>query len=109
MVNVAVVVIVLPHASLTVNITVVLPVPPHPSLRPVKLLLHVNSLLQAASIATAPAWVFNQLMSASLLPFPSHCTVRFAAAVVMTGAVLSVIDTSTKHVDVLPAASVAVI
>ena len=86
-VNVAEVVLVLPQASLTVNMTVALPVPPHPLLRPVKLLLHVNSLPQAASVATAPPWVFNQLMSASLLPFPSHGTVRFAAAVAMIGAV----------------------
>ena len=72
-VNVAVVVAVLPHASVAVKITVALPVAPQSSLNAVKLLLQVTPL--HASVAVAPPLLASHAFSAAVLPAPSHSTV----------------------------------
>jgi hypothetical protein len=107
-VKLALVVFVLPHASLTVNITVVVPVKPHPSLNPLKLLLHVNAVPLQASLATAPALAFNHPTKLSTLPLPSHCTVLDIAVVAITGLVVSCTTTLALHTAILPAVSRAV-
>ena len=83
MVNVALVVLVLPHSSLAVNITVALPVAPHPSVSAVKLFVHVTLL--HASLADAPPLEANHAVNAAPFPDPSHCTVISDAGVVIAG------------------------
>ena len=87
MVNVAVVVAVFPQLSVAVKITVAVPVVPQSLLSVVKLLVHVT-LLQL-SVAVAPALFCSHSNRETLLPLPSHSTVKLLALLVIIGAVLS--------------------
>ena len=86
-VNVAVVVLSLPHASVAVNVTVAEPVAPQRSNSAVKSLLQVTG--PQASSAVAPPLLSNQAFSSSSLPLPSHSTVEATAGAMMRGGVVS--------------------
>ena len=75
--KVAVVDVLLPHASVAVKITVAAPVAPHKSLKPVKLLLQVTP--EHTSLAAAPPLFANHAFNAPVFPDPSHSTVLFDA------------------------------
>ena len=72
---------------MAVKSTVAAPVAPHRSLSVVKLLLHTTP--EHTSAATAPPLDANHALSCAVLPMPLHSTVKFAAWVVMAGAVSS--------------------
>ena len=61
MVNVAVVMLALPHSSVAVKITVAVPVAPQPSLKAAKLCVHVTPAQM--SLALAPPWLAIQAFS----------------------------------------------
>ncbi len=106
MVNVAVVVLKLPHESVALNITVALPVAPQPSLSPPKLFDQITPPLQI-SLALAPPLFANHAASAPALPAPSHSTIESLAAVVISGAVVSLMVNVAVVVLKLPHESVA--
>jgi hypothetical protein len=62
------------QSSFAVKVTVAIPVSPQSSLRLLKSLLQVTSL--QGSLAVAPPCVFNQCVSSTVLPLPSHSTVE---------------------------------
>src|SRR5690606_3689477 len=99
-------VLLLPHSSVAVKVTVALPVIPQPSLNVVKLLVH--TMEPQVSLAIAPPAVANQAFNWTLLPKPSHSTVRFWAGVISTGLVVSSIVKVAVVVLALPHESVAV-
>ena len=70
MVNVADVVVVLPHSSVVVNVNRAVPVAPHTSLSVVKSLVMVKVQLLSVA-ATSDSQSFNS----SSFPSPSHSTV----------------------------------
>jgi len=74
-VNVAEVEAWLPQASVAVKITVTAA---EQSLASALKLL-VQTTAEQASVAAAFPWLFNQVVSAVVLPDPSHCTTRFWA------------------------------
>ena len=86
-VNVAVVLLLLPQASVAVKVTVAMPEAPQASLKASKSLLQVTPL--QASEAAAPPFEASHAFNASLLPAPSHSTVRLEASRSMVGAVVS--------------------
>jgi len=102
--NVAEVVEAFPQASVAVKITVT--AAEQSLLSALKLLVHVTA--EQASVAAAPPWLFNQSLSAVVLPDPSHSTTMFEAWVLITGAVTSWTLMVCVAVDELPQASVAV-
>ena len=61
-VNVAVVGVAFPQSSVAVNVTVAVPVCPQPSLKAVKLFVHVT--FEQASVAVAPPLDVNQACNA---------------------------------------------
>ena len=84
MVKVAVVLVLLPQASVAVKITVAEPVAPQLDPEPVEGALRaLKSLLQLTapqlSEAEAPPLVFSQSFRAAVLPAPSHSTVASPA------------------------------
>ena len=87
MINVALVVLVLPQASVAVNTTVTLPDAPQVGTKPVKLLLQVT--LPQTSLAVAPPLADNHPFNNTVLPAPSHSTVKSSAGVSIEGARLS--------------------
>jgi len=105
-VNVAVEEVALPQASVAVNVTEAVPVFPQASLSAVKLFVQVT--LEHISEAAAPPFEANQAVKAAVLPFPSHSTVAFAAAVSIVGAVVSSIVNVAVEEVAFPQASVAV-
>ena len=60
---------------------------PHKSDRAVNELLQITP--EHTSLATAPPFDESHALSCEVLPIPSHSTVKFAAWVVMAGAVSS--------------------
>jgi hypothetical protein len=90
---------------MAVNTTTALPVAPHPSLKALKLFVHVTPL--HASVATAPPLLPNQLVRCVVLPEPSHSTVDGEALVPITGFVVSVTVNVPVLEEDLPHASVA--
>ena len=72
---------------MAVKITVAAPVAPHRSLSVVKLLVHTTP--EHTSLAAAPPFDESHAFNCAVLPMPSHSTVKFAAWVVMAGAVSS--------------------
>ena len=108
--NVAVDVAKLPEPSVTVNVTVSAPVAPHKSLKPEELCVQVKfepavGESPQASVAVAPPWLLNHAAKAAPLPAPSHSTVEFAAANVITGSTLSTTVIVAVAELKLPAAS----
>ena len=76
-----------PQSSVAVKVTKAEPELPQPSLNAEKLLDQVT--LEQVSEADAPPLDASHSANAAELPFPSHSTVAFAAAVVIVGAVSS--------------------
>jgi hypothetical protein len=105
-VNVAVVLVALPHESVAVNVTVAAPVAPQPSLKPVKLFVHLTPL--HTSLALAPPLLANHAANAAVLPCPSHATVKSDASVSIVGAIVSIIVNVAVVLVALPHESVAV-
>ncbi len=88
-VNVAEVVLELPHWSVAVKVTITLPVSPQSSARLPASFVQVISL--QLSVAIAPPLLAIQAASASAFPVPSHSTNSSCAAVEISGAVPSMI------------------
>src|SRR5690606_589920 len=107
-VKVAVVLTVLPHASVATNVTVALPVAPHSSLKPVKSLLQVTAAPLHKSLAIAPPLLSNQPIKSSILPLPSHSTVTSLAGSSKSGAVVSTMVKLACVLTLLPHSSVAI-
>jgi uncharacterized protein (DUF736 family) len=105
-VNVAVVLVALPHESVAVNVTVAAPVAPQPSLKTVKLFVHLTPL--HTSLADAPPLLANHAANAAVLPCPSHATVKSDASVSIVGAIVSIIVNVAVVLVALPHESVAV-
>ena len=105
-VNVAVVVLVFPQPSVTVNVTVADPVAPQVSDKAVKSL--DQEIAEQSSEAEAPALEFNQSCKAVSFPKPSHSTFKSPASIVIVGAILSIIAYVADVVIELPHSSVAV-
>src|SRR5204862_350580 len=101
--KVAVVVDLLPQASVAVKITVAEPVAPQPSLRAVRLLLQVTP--PQASDAAAPPCAANHALSWVVLPVPLHSTVELDAGVPIVGACVSSIVNIAVVVVLLPQSS----
>ena len=106
MVKVAVVLVALPQSSVAVNVTEAAPVAPHASLSMVKSWLHVT--FPQMSLAMASPLLANHAFNASLLPAPSHSTVKSEAATSMDGAVVSSMVNVAIVDEALPQSSVAV-
>ena len=60
------------------------------------------------SVAFAPPWLLSHALRADVLPFPSHSTVMFEAACVITGASASSTVTVNVQLELFPHKSVAV-
>src|SRR6056297_1970541 len=105
-VKVACAVVLLPQSSVAVKVTRDSPVAPQSSLSVVKSLGQVAALHE--SNATAPPWLFSQLLSSVVLPGPSQNTVKSLGLVVISGDVVSSIVKVAVVVLLLPQSSVAV-
>ena len=105
-VKVAVVEELFPQLSVAVKVTEAEPVAPQVSETEVKLLLQVTE--EQTSVAEAPPFEANQAFNAAVFPFPSHCTSKFEACVVIVGLVLSIIVNVAVVEDEFPQLSVAV-
>ena len=75
-----------PQSSVAVNVTWTFPVAPQvPSIKEVKLLDHV--ILLQSSVTEALPFAVSHACNSSVLPSPSHSTVRFEDWILITGAV----------------------
>ena len=88
-VNVADVFELFPQVSVAVKVPLAAPVAPHPFDRDETLLFHVTPL--QASVALAPPCELVQLLKSVVFPIPLHSTVKFDAAVVIVGEIVSTI------------------
>ena len=89
--NVAVVLLLLPHSSVAVKVTFAMPVAPQTSLKPAKSFDQVTPL--QVSEASAPPLLLSHASRSAALPAPSHSTVKLEASISMVGAVVSMTDT----------------
>ena len=104
-VNVAVVEEEFPQASVEVNVTVADPVAPQSSLSPLKLL--DQEMPEQTSEEVAPPYVASQLLSSTVLPAPSHSTVKLDAEVISGFVVSTIVNVATVEEE-FPQASVDV-